>query len=119
MAEYLSDVAPDRKMLYQWAKNAMKNQNNNPKCKGIGELTLLDFFEAADGRVGNLAEKRFALAGGGILTCPILTTGGYGAVIISNLIIWLEGWYVDENNLSGSTVSFFLNVCNTTLFYRE
>lgn len=39
-----------------------------------------------------------------------------GVVIISNLIIWLEGWYVDENNLSGSTVSFFLNVCNTILF---
>ena len=68
-AEYLSDVAPDRKMLYQQAKNAMKNQNSNPKCRGIRELTLLDFLEAADGR------------GGGTLTCPILTTGGYGAVI--------------------------------------
>ena len=79
--EYLSDVAPDRKMLYQQAKNAMKNQNNNPKCRGIGELTLLDFLEAADGRGSSLAEKRFALAGGGTLTCPILTTGGYGAVI--------------------------------------
>ena len=74
-AEYLSDVAPDRKMLYQQAKNAMKSQNNNPKCRGIGELTLLDFLEAADGRGSGLAEKRFAL------TCPILTTGGYGAVI--------------------------------------
>lgn len=80
-AEYLSDVAPDRKMLYQQAKNAMKNQNNNPKCRGIGELTLLDFLEAADGRGSGLAEKRFALAGGGTLTCPILTTGGHGAVI--------------------------------------
>ena len=80
-AEYLSDVAPDRKMLYQQAKNAMKSQNNNPKCKGTGELTLLDFLEAADGRGSGLAEKRLALAGGGMLTCPILTTGGYGAVI--------------------------------------
>ena len=80
-AEYLSDVALDRKMLYQQAKNAMKNQNNNPKCRGIGELTLLDFLEAADGRGSSLAEKMFALAGGGTLTCPILTTGGYGAVI--------------------------------------
>lgn len=79
-AEYLSDVAPDRRMLYQQAKNVMKNQNNNPKCRGIGELTLLDFLEAADGRGSSLAEKRFALAGG-TLTCPILTTGGYGAVI--------------------------------------
>ncbi len=80
-AEYLSDVAPNRKLLYQQAQNAMNKQNNNPKCKGVGELTLLDFLEAADGRGSNLAEKRFALAGGGILTCPILTTGGYGAVI--------------------------------------
>lgn len=43
-AEYLSEVAPDRKQLYQQAKSAMKNQNANPKCKGIGELTLLDFW---------------------------------------------------------------------------
>ncbi len=76
-AEYLSDVAPNRKLLYQQAQNAMNKQNNNPKCKGIGELTLLDFLEAADGRGSSLAEKRFALAGGGMLTCPILTTGGY------------------------------------------
>ncbi|MCM1181546.1 MAG: hypothetical protein NC347_14930 [Clostridium sp.] len=80
-AEYLSDVAPDRKRLYQQAKNAMKNQDNAPKGKGMGELTLLDFLEAADGRGSSLAEKRFALAGGGTLTCPILTGGGYGAVI--------------------------------------
>ncbi len=80
-AEYLSDFVPNRKLLYQQAPNAMNKQNNNPKCKGVGELTLLDFLEAADGRGSNLAEKRFALAGGGILTCPILTTGGYGVVI--------------------------------------
>ncbi len=91
-AEYLSDVAPNRKLLYQQAKNAMRNQNNNPKCKGIGELTLLDFLEMADGRGSSLAEKRFALAGGGALSCPILTSGGYGveiecqgAKVLSNL----------------------------------
>ena len=49
-AEYLSEVAPDRKQLYQQAKSAMKNQNTNPKCKGIGELTLLDFLEQAEGK---------------------------------------------------------------------
>ena len=38
-AEYISDVSPDRKALYQQAKNAVKRQkNSNPKCKGIGEL---------------------------------------------------------------------------------
>ena len=47
-AEYISDVSPDRKALYQQAKNAVKSQNGNPKCKGIGELSLLDFLERAE-----------------------------------------------------------------------
>ena len=80
-AEYMSDVSPDRKALYQQAENALKGQDGNPKCHGSGELTLLDFLEAAEGRTDNLAEKKFALAGGGTLTCPILTSGGYGADI--------------------------------------
>lgn len=80
-AEYLSDVAPDRKQLYKQAKNAMSSQNGNSKCIGSGELTLLDFLERAEGKNNNLAEKKFALAGGGMLSCSILTTGGYGAEI--------------------------------------
>lgn len=39
-----------------------------------------------------------------------------GITVLSNLIIWMEGWYADENNLSGSTVSFFLNICIVVLF---
>ena len=66
-AEYISDVSPDRKALYQQAKNAVKSQNGNPKCKGIGELSLLDFLERAEGKNNNLAQKKFALAGGGTL----------------------------------------------------
>lgn len=80
-AEYMSDVSPNRKALYQQAKNALKDQGGNPKCKGSGELTLLDFLEAAEGRDSNLAEKKFVLAGGSTLTCPILTSGGHGADI--------------------------------------
>lgn len=80
-AEYVSDVSPDRKALYQQAKNALKGQGGNPKCRGSAELTLLDFLEAAKGRDNNLSEKKFALAGGGTLTCPIMTGGGYGADI--------------------------------------
>lgn len=80
-AEYLADVAPDRKALYQQAKNVVKSQNRNQKCKGIGELSLLDFLEMDEGRENNLVEKKFALAGGGTLECPILTGGGYGADI--------------------------------------
>ena len=82
-AEYLSEVAPDRKQLYQQAKSAMKNQNTNPKCKGIGELTLLDFLEQAEGKNQNLADKQIALAGGGTLNFTILTSGGYGVQIQS------------------------------------
>lgn len=59
----MSDVAPDRKQLYQQAKSAMKNQNTNPKCKGIGELILLDFLEQAEEKNQNLADKQIALAG--------------------------------------------------------
>jgi len=62
-AEYLSEVAPDRKQLYQQAKSAMKNQNTDPKCKGIRELTLLDFLEQAEEKNQNLAGKQIALAG--------------------------------------------------------
>ena len=80
-AEYMSDVSPDRKALYQQAKNAIRKQSGNPRCQGIGELTLLDFLENVEGKISNLAEKKFALAGGGTLTCPILTGGGYGADI--------------------------------------
>ena len=80
-AEYLSDVAPNRKMLYQQAKNTIKNQSGNSKCRGIGELTLLDFLEKAEGKISSLADRKFALAGGGTLVCPMLTGGGYGAEI--------------------------------------
>ena len=80
-AEYLSDVAVDRKMLYQQAKNAIRNQSGGKNCLGSGELTLVDYLEDAEGKISNLAEKKFALAGGGTLTCPILTGEGYGADI--------------------------------------
>lgn len=80
-AEYMSDVSPNRKALYQQAKNAMKSESGNPKCHGSGELTLLDFLEAAEGKISNLAEKKFTLAGGGTLVCPTLTSGGHGADI--------------------------------------
>ena len=34
-AEYMSEVSPDRKALYQQAKKALRNQGGNPKCRGI------------------------------------------------------------------------------------
>ena len=63
-AEYPSDVAPNRKLLYQQAKDTFKTQGANPKCRGSGGTTLLNFLEAADGKISNLAHREFALAGG-------------------------------------------------------
>ncbi|SFU93413.1 hypothetical protein [Butyrivibrio sp. M55] len=81
-ADYLSDVSPDRKGLYQQAEKAIKFQSKNTKGikHGVGEMSLLYFLEHAD-KSQNLSDKSFSLAGGATLTCPILTTGGYGAVI--------------------------------------
>lgn len=77
-----SDIDMTLESFYEmYEQDAMSNQNSNPKCKGSGELTLLDFLERAEGKNNNLAEKKFVLAGGGMLSCSILTTGGYGAEI--------------------------------------
>ena len=95
-AEYLSDVAPNRKLLYQQAKNTLKAQGANPQCHGSGEITLLDFLEAADGKIIDLANREFALAGGGTMICPILTGGGHGVEIFYQGAMILEnlgyGW---------------------------
>lgn len=39
-----------------------------------------------------------------------------GIVVLSNLIVWMEGVYVDQNNLSGSAITFILNICNIVFF---
>ena len=79
-AEYLSDVAPNRKMFYQQAKAAMQKGKEKKGNKPIGELTLLDFLQESKGK-GNLAEKLTPLGGGAVLNQPILSTGGYGAEV--------------------------------------
>ena len=81
-AEYLSDVAPDRKAMYASAEKVMKGNSKaiNPKCKGIGGLTLLDFLENSVNDI-NLTTKHTALAGGVTFNRPIETTGGNGATI--------------------------------------
>lgn len=62
--EYLSNVAPDRKRIYQLAGNVINKNSSSIKSERQGELTLLDFLKDADGKQ-NLAEKHFALAGAG------------------------------------------------------
>ena len=39
-----------------------------------------------------------------------------GVVAISKLLVWMEGVYVDQNNLSGSAITFVLNICNIIFF---
>lgn len=93
--EYISTVSPNRRQLYQQAKNVIKNQNT--KCNNTKELTLLDFLnQMAENDDGNLAQKKIALGSAGILSYTILTTGGYGVQIKSqgvNVLMNLgDGW---------------------------
>ena len=101
-AEYLSDIAPNRKLLYQQAKNTLKTQGANLKCRESGEITLLDFLEAADGKISNLAHREFALAGGGTMICPILIGGGHGVEIFCQGAMVLEnlghGWGYEKTS---------------------
>ncbi len=68
---------------------------------------MLDFLERAEGKNNNLAQKKFALAGGGTLECPILTGEGYGADISyqgTKVLTYLGdsyGWGCEELRLSG------------------
>lgn len=78
--EYVSEVSPDRKALFQSAGNVMKRGTTGMKYNSQGEKTLLDFLEGTN-KEKDLAERRFALSGGGFLTCPILSGGGHGVVI--------------------------------------
>ena len=81
-ADYLSDVAPDRKSLYHQAENALKWQSRKVKSKqmAMGEVSLLYFLDRSANNK-SLSGKITALAGGATLTCPIMTDGGCGAVI--------------------------------------
>lgn len=96
-ADFLSDVAPDRKNLYHQAENAIKAQSGKDSGKqmAMGELSLLYFLEHEENKQ-NLSGKSFILAGGATLTCPILTGGGSGAVIeqggVKVLLYTGAGW---------------------------
>lgn len=79
--EYLSEVSPDRKHLYKEAKATINHYGGNPKCKCVGELSLIDFLKKNQSKSRTLATEKFALASGGTLSFTILTTGGYGAEI--------------------------------------
>lgn len=78
--EYISSVSPDRKSLYSSANSAItKTNGKNMKCKGIGELSLLDFLENTTEK---LSEKKMAIYGGQ-LSFAISSYGGYDVMISS------------------------------------
>lgn len=88
------------------------------RCRGMSFIRYLELIEfiCLIMSIGNFIAIGFAWKKKRQIFKTMYFINILGVVIISNLIIWLEGWYVDENNLSGSIVSFFLNVCNTILF---
>lgn len=43
-AEYLSDVAPDRKQLYEQAKNTIKKQNWQSEMQRMWRIIIIGFF---------------------------------------------------------------------------
>ncbi|MGL5260512.1 MAG: hypothetical protein ACRC7V_10420 [Lachnospiraceae bacterium] len=76
--EYISSVSPDRKQLYSSASSTMaKDSGKNYKCKGIGELSLLDFLEESK---DNMSERMIAISGGQ-LSFAISSYGGYDVMI--------------------------------------
>ena len=119
-ADYISDVSPDRKGLYQQAEKAIKSQSKNTKGikHGLGEMSLLYFLEHVD-KSQNLSEKSISLAGGATLTFPILTTGGYGAVIERGGVKLLAGddygWGYEMTPAELKKKDEFYAIYNTTV----
>lgn len=66
--------------------------------------------------MGNFIAIGFALKKKKQIFKTLHLMNNLGIVVISNLNLWIEGWYVDEHNLSGNTMSFFINLCNIALF---
>ena len=66
--------------------------------------------------VCNLIAVSFAMKKQKSINKIMYFVNSLGVVAISNLIVWIEGWYVDEDNLSGNTITFGLNICNILFF---
>ncbi|MEW8994324.1 hypothetical protein [Clostridium sp.] len=53
---------------------------------------------------------------GKAINSSIIIVNSLFLVLISNLSIWQGGIYVDEYNLSGSSINFFINLVNLEIF---
>lgn len=47
-----------------------------------------------------------------VLSKVVYFINNIGIFIISNVAVWMEGIFIDENNLPGSKVSFYLHIIN-------
>ena len=82
---------------------------------------MVKYLEAAECicleiSVCNLIAVSFAMKKQKPINKIMYFVNSLGVVAISNLIVWIEGWYVDEDNLSGNTITFGLNICNILFF---
>ena len=66
--------------------------------------------------VCNLIAVSFAMKKQKSINKIMYFVNNLGIVVLSNLIVWTEGCYVDENNLSGSAITIILNICNIVFF---
>ena len=82
---------------------------------------MVKYLEAAECiclviSVCNLIAVGFAMKKQKSINKIMYFVNNLGIVVLSNLIVWTEGCYVDENNLSGSDITFILNICNIVFF---
>ena len=82
---------------------------------------MVKYLEAAECiclaiSVCNLIAVSFAMKKQKPINKIIYFVNNLGIVVLSNLIVWTEGCYVDENNLSGSAITFILNIYNIIFF---
>ena len=72
---------------------------------------MVKYLEAAECiclaiSVCNLIAVSFAMKKQKPINKIMYFVNNLGIVVLSNLIVWTEGCYVDENNLSGSAITF-------------
>ena len=82
---------------------------------------MVKYLEAAECiclaiSVCNLIAVSFAMKKQKSINKIMYFVNNLGIVVLSNLIVWTEGVYVDQNNLNGSAITFVLNICNIIFF---
>lgn len=84
-AEYISDVSPNRKLIYKETQKLIRKQGLSEKNWSAGKNTLLYYLSKnGDSKSDKyIAQKHFPIMDGSYVTFPALTTGGYGVNVFS------------------------------------